>query len=72
MKQEMKYEEFVEWHTAHGNEDVPEKLLKRMWILYTALVEEFGKEYADDKICGHEGWTDEYANYLNSPLDPRD
>jgi hypothetical protein len=50
------YENFTDWHTAHGTEQVNDDLMRRAYAVYADLVKESGKEAADDLICGHEVW----------------
>ena len=50
------YDEFRDWHTAHGNDKVSETLMHRMYRIYLQLIKRHGVEKADELICGHIGW----------------
>jgi hypothetical protein len=52
----MSYEDFTEWHTANGADQVNDDLMRRAYAVYADLVKEQGKEAADDLICGHDVW----------------
>ena len=55
-KQIISYDDFKDWHTAHGTDQVNNDLMLRAYAIYINLVKDHGKEYADDAICGHEVW----------------
>jgi hypothetical protein len=50
------YDDFANWHTAYGTDTVDAPTLKAAYEVYKILFAEGGKEYADDKICGHPVW----------------
>jgi len=50
------FEDFCDWHTASGTEKVSIELLKEAYNIYKELLDYAGKDYADDKICGHPIW----------------
>ena len=58
------YNDFKSWHTANGNDVVEEKTLREAYYLYTMLYNAGGKDYADDKICGHSVWNCDSTNDL--------
>lgn len=46
--------DFGEWHNPDGA--VSEKKLAEAYEIYKSLFTQGGKDYADDKICGHPVW----------------
>ena len=48
------FEEFADWHSPDG--EVIDSKLAEAYEVYKRLFTEGGKEFADDKICGHEVW----------------
>ena len=53
----IRYDDFVNWHTANGTDSVNDATLKAAYEIYKKLLADGGKEYADDKICGHPVWS---------------
>lgn len=50
------YDDFANWHTANGTDTVNDATLRAAYEVYKILFAEGGKEFADDKICGHPVW----------------
>jgi len=53
------YDDFKDWHTANRLDHISDKTIKKAYYIYTMLYNIGGKEYADDKICGHPIWNEE-------------
>jgi len=50
------FEDFTDWHTAHGLEYIAPETLRAAYEVYIKLFNQGGKDFADDQICGHEVW----------------
>jgi hypothetical protein len=54
------FKEFKNWHTANGNDTVSQETLKIAYAVYKEMVENYGEDYADDKICGSGAWNESH------------